>query len=76
MVNVLDYDIVVSEFELLLGYYVHFWTNTMNGLELDNEKFKIGKLPVLMKYPQKYRRQENLTTYCSDIATPYITKTQ
>ena len=27
--TVLDSDIVVSEFELLLRYYVHFWTNTL-----------------------------------------------
>ena len=26
--NILDSDIVVSEFELLSLYYVHFWTNT------------------------------------------------
>ena len=27
--NVLDSDIVVSKFKLQLGYYVHFWTNTL-----------------------------------------------
>ena len=27
--NVLDYDIVVSEFELQSRYYVHFRTNTL-----------------------------------------------
>ena len=25
----LDYNIVVSEFELQLCYYIHFWTNTL-----------------------------------------------
>ena len=27
--NVLDCDIVVSEFEFQLRYYVHFWTNIL-----------------------------------------------
>ena len=29
VVNVLDCDIVVSEFELQLRYYVQFWTNNL-----------------------------------------------
>ena len=29
MVSVLEYNIVVSEIELLPGYYVYFWTNTL-----------------------------------------------
>ena len=29
MANVLDCDIVESEFELQLFYYVYFWTNTL-----------------------------------------------
>ena len=29
MVNMLDWDIVVSKFELQFNYYVHFWTNTL-----------------------------------------------
>ena len=29
IVNKLDYDIVVSEFEFQLHYYVHFWTKTL-----------------------------------------------
>ena len=29
-----------------------------------------------MKYPQKYGRQGNSTTYCSDTAMPYITRKQ
>ena len=29
MVKSLDYGIIVSEFELQLHYYVHFWTNTL-----------------------------------------------
>ena len=29
-----------------------------------------------MKYKQKYGKQGNLTTYCSDTETPYITRTQ
>ena len=27
MVKVSDCDLKVSEFELQLGYYIHFWTN-------------------------------------------------
>ena len=27
MINVLESDIVVSEFKLQLRYYIHFWTN-------------------------------------------------
>ena len=34
------------------------------------------KLPASAKYPQKYGRQGNLKTYCSDSATLYITRTQ
>ena len=29
-----------------------------------------------MKYHQKYGRQENSTTYCSDTVMPYISRTQ
>ena len=29
MVNVLDCDLEVGEFELQLRFYVHFWTNTL-----------------------------------------------
>ena len=29
MANVLDCDIVVSEFELQVCYYIHVWTNTL-----------------------------------------------
>ena len=32
MDNVEDFDIVVSEFELLLCYYVHFRTNTLGKI--------------------------------------------
>ena len=39
-------------------------------------KLKIGKQQGLMKYLQKYRRQGNSTTYCSDAVMLNITRTQ
>ena len=48
--------------------------------ELDVVLLKIKKNPgnmlVLMKYLQKYGRQGNTMTYCSDTATPYVGGTQ
>ena len=44
--------------------------------ELDSEKIKIGKQQGLMKYPQKYGRPGNSTTYCSDTVMLFITKTE
>ena len=46
--------------------------------ELDSvlTKLKIGKQQGLMKYPQKYGRPNNSTTYCFDTVMPYIIKTQ
>ena len=43
-------------------------------LRKKKEKLKIGKLQGLMKFPQKYGRPDNLTTYCSDTATQSILK--
>ena len=40
------------------------------------EKLKIEKQEGLMKYPQKYGRPGNLTTYCSNTVMLYITRTQ
>ena len=37
-------------------------------------KIKNRKQQGLMKYPQKYERPDNLTTYCSDTVMPYIMK--
>ena len=35
MVKAMDCEIVVSEFELQLHYYIHFWTNTLGkGMNL------------------------------------------
>ena len=35
VVDVLDCDIIVSEFELLSYYFVHFWTNALaKGMDL------------------------------------------
>ena len=38
------------------------------------EKLKIGKPQDLMKFPQKYGRSENSTTYCSDTVMQFIIK--
>ena len=38
------------------------------------KKLKIGKLQGFTRFPQKYRRPDNLTTYCSDTATQSIIK--
>ena len=46
---------------------------TQEELDLVLRKILNIKLQGLMKYPQKYGRQENSTTHCSDTATPYIT---
>ena len=46
-------------------------------VELDTAlKIKIEKLQGLMKYPLKFGRQENLTTYFSDYATQSKNKRQ
>ena len=44
--------------------------------ELDSvlKKLKIGKLQGWTRFPQKYGRPDNSTTYCSDTATQYIIK--
>ena len=39
-------------------------------------KIKNWKAAGLDEIPQKYGRQGNSITYCSDSATPYITRTQ
>ena len=44
-------------------------------LDVVVRKLKAGKLLVLIKYLQKYRRQGNSTAYCSDTATPYFIRT-
>ena len=47
---------------------------TQEGLDVALRKLKTGKRPDLMKYNQKYGRQGNSMTYCSDTATPYVTR--
>ena len=44
--------------------------------ELDSvlKKLKIGKLQGWTKFPRKYGRPDNSTTYCSDTATQYTIK--
>ena len=39
-----------------------------------SEKLKIGKLQGWTKFPRKYGRPDNSTTYCSDTATQYTIK--
>ena len=39
-----------------------------------SEKLKIGKLQGWTKFPQKYGRPDNSTTYCSATATQYTIK--
>ena len=39
-----------------------------------SEKLKIGKLLGWTKFPWKYGRLDNSTTYCSDTATQYTIK--
>ena len=39
-----------------------------------SEKLKIGKLQDWTKFPRKYGRPDNSTTYCSDTATQYTIK--
>ena len=58
-----------KELDIKLGQF-------MQELDLVLRKIKIGKLQGLMKCAQKYERQGNSMTYCSDTATPYITQTQ
>ena len=43
---------------------------------LYEHKLKAEDLPPVMKYSQKYRRQGNSKTYCSNFVIPYITRTQ
>ena len=62
---------ISNQLNIKLGQF----TQELN-LRKKKEKLKIEKLQGLMKYHQKYGRQGNSTTYCSDAATPYITRTQ
>ena len=61
--------IINEQFDIKLGQFTQ---------ELDSvlKKLKIEKHQGLMKYPQKYERLGNSTTYCSDTVMPYIIKTQ
>ena len=45
-------------------------------LDLVLRKIKIRKQQGLIKYPQKYGRPENSTTYFSNTVMQYIIKTQ
>ena len=56
--------------------YVKDGQFTQKELDVVQQKSKTGKLPVSIKYPQKYERQGNSTTYCSDTATAHITRKQ
>ena len=41
--NVLNCDIVVSEFKLQLHYYIHFWTNTL-GKSMNSTIFSLSAM--------------------------------
>ena len=45
-------------------------------LGLFSQELKIEKQQGSMKYPQKYGKPGNSTTYCSNTVMPYIIKTQ
>ena len=62
--------IISNRLDIKLGKFIQ------QELDSVQEKLKIGKQQGLMKYPQKYERQRNSTTYCYDTVMPYITKTQ
>ena len=61
--------IISKQLDIKLGQF----TQELNSVL---KKLRIEKQQGLMKYPQKYGRPGNLTTYCSDTVMSYIIKTQ
>ena len=59
--------IISKQLDIKLGLFTQ---------ELDSvlRKLKIGKLQGWTRFPQKYGRPDNSTTYCSDTATQYTIK--
>ena len=62
--------IISKQLNIKLGQF------TQEELDALLKKIKIEKQQGLMKYPQKYGRSGNSTTYCFDTVTPYIIKAQ
>ena len=60
--------IISKQLDIKLGPF------TQEELNSFSEKLKIGKLQGWTKFPRKYGRPDNSTTYCSDTATQYTIK--
>ena len=60
--------IISKQLDIKLGPF------TQEKLIRFSEKLKIGKLKGWTKFPRKYGRPDNSTTYCSDTATQYTIK--
>ena len=73
VVNVLTCDIVVTEFELQLCYYVHFWTNILgNGMSPPAMSYIVlllfsTRMALALNNPQSWiwhlRKKTNQTSY-------------
>ena len=50
VVKVLDFDFLISEFELQLRYYTHFWTNTRVRVIKHLTPSAIGKIVPLLSF--------------------------
>ena len=55
-------------FHISISWFFFFFSTRFS------EKLKIGKLQDWTKFPRKYGRPDNSTTYCSDTATQYTIK--
>ena len=62
--------IISKQLDIKLGPF------TQEELDSVLKKLKIGKLQGWTRFPQKYGRPDNSTTYCSDTATQSIIKIQ
>ena len=60
--------IISKQLDIKLGPF------TQEELDSVLRKLKIGKLQGWTKFPRKYGRPDNSTTYCSDTATQYTIK--
>ena len=60
--------IISKQLDIKLGPF------TQEELDSVLRKIKIGKLQGWTKFPRKYGRPDNSTTYCSDTATQYTIK--
>ena len=62
--------IISKQLDIKLGPFTQVKLDSV----LKKKKKKIGKLQGLTRFPQKYGRPDNSTTYCSDTATQSIIK--